>query len=890
MLAETNFDEEFNSLPPLNFTLPAHAHRDEPLRLPDGMEGGSGHRGSPARAPTRGASRGSTLVRAPTRGSSRPQGRELQEQPEPALQVADVLQQPPRPPPGSRSRPRRPRWARPPPSRAGITTPASPQSVQRTLCTPSSLPRAPTMLSTQLEDDGASFCGGSKPRLLLDMEHHLAQELGKVAQGNTAERLRAYRGCLALFISRSKVYGPLLSTVMREYDRIVAQYDEVSTRAKRVEVALQRRKIAADETLFALEQERTQLGNERDRVHGAHATELALRDKQLLEAQEEVHNLRLRVSQLQQEKKEEEGRVGTLVHAVREVETRGRLQQEKLLRLQKENRKVLHIAELFQQAKAELEDYQKSMKGCVPLVTHERTRKELTEALEQVHELVLDKGRLRSHLKNKSQEHERASRELRNTREELAVYRQESGAFTPRPAWADLMKGLPAGATMGSKSSARLGRELRQAVDDKQRLADELQAELADVRYKLDLLGGEQAAALASGSISDVGGNDDYFVGRGTAPHIPKCLRWHGRLANRRLGKAEVEELIRNCWLTMAEAEADGEGQSPPPSLGDHLHVCLLSRCGDAESAAEMAYSLRDGCQRYRKDPDCSAFLRILDGELPERVHTDQQKLLSVLQGKMLPLERQGKVRKKAIVDNLPKWFPVKTQANLNRLVAALSKDAPGSAVELRQLFAEDSEGTQGAFVESVRIQFLEESTEYITELARSIAMSAVTDASGDVHITSEGAREAVLRVDPQKPDELLKCMVRAGMGLAESADIEPSATADVDVFVRRLVKCGFERSTKKAAAPVRKKSGLQATVVDVAAPVMDGTKGPLTAADAAENIRRRSTAFREHHPEVRQPDGGVDQDRAGEQRPEEDAGEQQPAQQQQEEEGEEAH
>eukprot|EP00756_Hemistasia_phaeocysticola_P065329 Hpha_TRINITY_DN8480_c0_g1::TRINITY_DN8480_c0_g1_i1::g.34603::m.34603 len=653
---------------------------------------------------------------------------------------------------------------------------------------------------------GAGFCGGSKPPLLTDMESYLAAELHKAAKGNPSERLRVYRGCLSLFISRSKVYGPLLSAVMREYDNVLAQYSEMAMRNRRAEALILRRKAVQEEEGQALERERSKMEAERAVVQQEHNTTTATLTAQVNELRDELATLKLSYSQLKQENKEEQSKVLTLVQAVREAENRGRNAQEKVGKLQREMSKTHHTAELYEATKREFDEYKRSMKGSIAIGVYEKVHSELESLQEQLRDLAGDKARLKRDLRVKSLDLKDVTRQLTEVRAEAIRMRGNNGDLTPRPRWADLTRGM--GVNLKDRSSQSVAQDLLGAVEAKQKRCDEAQEEIKSLTYKFDLLGGDAAVSTLTGDMLVADTTDDYFVGLGSASHVPKCFQWHGRVANRRLGKGDVEDLIRQCWEKKGR---EGVNQG----LGNFLYVFLLERYGDPQSVAEVAYSLRDGCIRYRRDPDCCTFLRILEGELPERLYGDERRLMEDLQARIMQLERQGRVKKKTLFDALTKWFPAKSQVNLNQLIAALHKDASGGSIETRVLFEEDEEGNQSAFVEALRAQFIAESTEYLTDVARAVA-AAATERGDSWIITPQALQDAVLSIDPLKSEEELRDMITTGFELSwEESSSFPERESELDGVLRRMGECTFVRTSRKGdiakdPGPRKRKSGAQ--------------------------------------------------------------------------------
>ena len=46
-----------------------------------------------------------------------------------------------------------------------------------------------------------------------------------------------------------------------------------------------------------------------------------------------------------------------------------------------------------------------------------------------------------------------------------------------------------------------------------------------------------------------------FFIGLGLGPHVPKFLRFSGKIRNREMKKGEVEALVKQVWKEHAEYE-----------------------------------------------------------------------------------------------------------------------------------------------------------------------------------------------------------------------------------------------------------------------------------------------------------------------------------------------
>lgn len=104
-----------------------------------------------------------------------------------------------------------------------------------------------------------------------------------------------------------------------------------------------------------------------------------------------------------------------------------------------------------------------------------------------------------------------------------------------------MMKQLPPGmrtTAMGDYMPPSLQREAEEAV--KEAAAAALEAARGDGKAELRSKLGSQK----------------YFVGLGTGPHIPKFLRFNGKVRYREIRKGDLEALIKRVWADKAVFEA----------------------------------------------------------------------------------------------------------------------------------------------------------------------------------------------------------------------------------------------------------------------------------------------------------------------------------------------
>ena len=169
---------------------------------------------------------------------------------------------------------------------------------------------------------------------------------------------------------------------------------------------------------------------------------------------------------------------------------------------------------------------------------------------------------------------------------------------------------------------------LEQKLDDNKILLKRVDAEYKTVSAQLQLM---QMAGGGQLSQTDNPDDDtwvDSFIGKGNGLHLPKYLRWHGKLKNRKIKKGELERIIGDVWKEKLHYEINHGVTSLSTFFGVYMEQ--LVPC-DPQRRSEKAYSLIYSAERYKADADCELFLAILREEVPEEVWLDQLQLLSEL-------------------------------------------------------------------------------------------------------------------------------------------------------------------------------------------------------------------------------------------------------------------
>uniref|UniRef100_A0A7S1NPA1 Uncharacterized protein n=1 Tax=Eutreptiella gymnastica TaxID=73025 RepID=A0A7S1NPA1_9EUGL len=311
--------------------------------------------------------------------------------------------------------------------------------------------------------------------------------------------------------------------------------------------------------------------------------------------------------------------------------------------------------------------------------------------------------------------------------------------------------------------------------------------------------------------------NSNFVMGLGTGSAVPKYLRWHGKLNRRYIRKADLEQIIKDFWKYKQAADAKSGKRS---GVQDTMYHFLKMRYGVQGAIAEHGYGIRDACLQHLHDADAEVFYLILEGQLDEQVWHDQAEILDTLREQLISLASKGRkkpaaaLKRKVIIENLPKWFPTKTESDMMYLKLTLSQDFPGNDVNIAELFSEDAEGNQKQFIEALRDQFIFETKSYITEI-----QEAMYKASEDGRIQCNKATAVFNTIDPTKPAEEVDRIVQIGFDPTLSTHVSPLSVLELDVFLTNMKSTTLKRSGERPADSEAEDSGAPAEPASTASP-----------------------------------------------------------------------
>jgi hypothetical protein len=397
--------------------------------------------------------------------------------------------------------------------------------------------------------------------------------------------------------------------------------------------------------------------------------------------------------------------------------------------------------------------------------------------------------------------------------------REVQRAMTPRPDWAraDALLGHAADIDFASPTTssrakvAAAVREIQSGVTVSRTLRDEMALLRSEIAEERDAEGHAiDRSVPASG--------EDYFVGLGTGPDVPKYLRYTGRIQNRRLAKGEVEGLVREIWKAK---EAEDRVSRKPSTLPGFVHKFFTKRFGRQAMVASWGYNLVEALRRFHYDKDIELFSSILEGTLPEEVYHDQNAMLDKVIARLRSVDAQihdgaetGLLPRIVVANTLRKIFPGKSAEDQLQLRRALHRDAPGKDIDYTSLFEDDEDFNQGDFAETLCLQHMNEIKAYRADV--DAALQALEQTMPVIRASD--IRAAIFSVDPHKSGSKVEEYLFRGLAKdPKNFDIvkKDPVVRDISLFLARLHTGLVKRSNRGAAEMAKAKAAAQAVTDD---------------------------------------------------------------------------
>jgi Translin-associated factor X-interacting N-terminus len=638
-----------------------------------------------------------------------------------------------------------------------------------------------------------------------DMEDEIRQLRNQVDEA----RLQVYRQCFQEFVNQFRVYQPLLAQIKREYE----------TTIERQAIRLESLPVIRGQLFTALRQARSLLQQAKldfSKREAKYQAQLTDTQKELRQLQHKNREMASKGKRAKRDMDVQNAQIAelnetnrTLVQALRRYDSSLVMQEQQQLMDDTE----------FARMKDKLEQTETEYSQCLSELHELRVQITSMVSSSQHNKIRNDRDRLRSHAASQreaylslSQEYQQLGKLYHNLKQNIDPSAVSGSADTgtaaaaavgPNAATAANSAGIDVGdATTGSgDASLALWKKAVSAGHVPQTPRNELSSlEREDLLLKaVDALM-QQIHFLESGQLPDniqASGEDQdadskqslssskkSFDGLGMDASVPRFLRYRGKIRNRKLPKRDTEHVIQDVWKKKYRNE-----DTKKMKIGDFLYQYLKKRFGIQSMIAEWGYNILDAAQRYRYDGDCDLFLRIVNGELPEEVYTNQMMMLETLQEKMVKVDmqvhgakRKGVVPRKDMLQLLRESFKAKDDMRFSKLKKALYLDAPSAEIKYSKLFEEDRECNQSRFVECIREQHLDEIMEFTNDIAEAIH----EEAQGDV-ISMQQVHSIIQQLDPEKPRCDLEAIVCRGFGVTRFDVLQPEMLVREPDLIQRL-------------------------------------------------------------------------------------------------------
>ncbi|KAI8905609.1 hypothetical protein EDD86DRAFT_249182 [Gorgonomyces haynaldii] len=217
----------------------------------------------------------------------------------------------------------------------------------------------------------------------------------------------------------------------------------------------------------------------------------------------------------------------------------------------------------------------------------------------------------------------------------------------------------------------------------------------------------------------------ELFTGLGIGQHIPKFLRFKGKIVNRKIGLDDLLMLIKDIWEAKTVYDAQKKRMS---HMHDFLYIFLKKRFGSQATIAEWGMNIHQATKQHcGASVDCRLFSQILDQEIDCDVYLDLMNQTTRLQQVIQlaeedPSKSRGMVLKDQLLKQIKLHWPLKTEDQMNELDEALYNDQPGAVITYKLLFGDE----RSVFLEAFLNQELLGHSQYIAEVDKRLSKDKV--------------------------------------------------------------------------------------------------------------------------------------------------------------------
>ncbi|KAJ3349547.1 Translin-associated factor X-interacting protein 1 [Allomyces javanicus] len=653
-------------------------------------------------------------------------------------------------------------------SRPGSARPTSRPSSARTRPTVRGAwdPPPPVDNSNPTLGPAAFRTASGDPALLVELTRFVRRELLELGADTKppgdAARLSVHRNAFQIFIEDFKTYRALLSDIKNEYERALARLEAQVREIPALEsqLALHKYEVAEKQAETVKELVRRVGDVKNDSDHWA--KEAARLQTELGECRRRCDLLAADVRDKSARLKEEEISKTILVEAEHKLQgtvqdfVRRVTEQDQLVEtLQRQNALLLESNRAAEDKIAELKE---AYKDTVPKYEHELLRAEHDSYKSRFEHQQNMTVKMHQQVLDSQQKHEQILRDLEKRFAERLKHATPDWDYVAKRCSGNIevfwspCNGMNANETiitlihMCTRYSAAGGvggMAVMQANANGGGTADHrlsragskgtLPTSKTGSRLSLHSVGSKAGGRAAQAPVGSLKGQRQaeekqaFFLGLGLAAHVPRYLRFKGRVPNRHLTRQNCCLLIRDVWATKAVFDQDKKRQGKPSHLSEYFYLYLKKRFSMQDAIAEWGYNVVEACRQYKKQStDCWLFLDILEDRLNESVYAHVHQLVETLRTSFARLDANlndgiatGRLAKTVILSTLQEMWKHKTPAQVAELTTALDADQPGSNDTTYPLFFRVN--ADSAFVEAVKLQEMEERSQYMQDLENAV-------------------------------------------------------------------------------------------------------------------------------------------------------------------------
>ncbi|KAI8893904.1 hypothetical protein BC833DRAFT_606862 [Globomyces pollinis-pini] len=618
------------------------------------------------------------------------------------------------------------------------------------------------ILSTQKRGASKIVIPGdvSKPIFLKKLLSFIREELRVLDatddEPGTPRRLQVYTEAFDLYIREFRSYEPVLSDIKREYDLIIenqchhlSQYEIVKSKLSVMEFRIQKEidkvKIEAQMIIKELNDEKREL----EAQYEKEKKERVVLTEQILKLNETI--------KMQKEKKSTESpEMVELKNHMNDM-----LLQEKKMRdlMDAKTAQVVDLLATKQKLTHELLEstntiskLKNSLVG-ITVESHQKLQQELVIANETIGHLKDEQNQMKLQLQV-------------NNRTSKAIKFSQKGSQSSYPNWEHIQSLVP----FNVREYFNLAKEMTN--DDT----------IAILIRELNKAKSQEIHSAHPTNATQMVLPDQFFIGKGLDPNVPKYLRTKGKILNRRLNKNQCVMLIKDIWE--AKLIYDSESKSKKISLSQFFYLYLKKRFGNQETICEWGYNITEACLKYRDhNADCNVFLGILNSDMDETVYHELSNSIQILRKELYrtdmrvhQLVERGFLEREEILQTLNTLYPYKSKLQMAALQEELFNDQASATVIYKTLFESESDSR---FLNCVKQQEMDERLSYYNLMDEGLKRM-----SRDDTMSVFEAIRMIGSIDSTKPADDIDELVAAGFGI-KSSSLKPKLTIEKSLFLK---------------------------------------------------------------------------------------------------------